>query len=57
MCFRVVERKFAGVVTETTTTRSAVPSGALILPSSVHFASVAASIVALSVLVVVIGFE
>ena len=57
MCFFVVEVKFAGVVTDTTTTRSAVPSGALILPSSVHFASVAASMMALSVWVVVIGFE
>ena len=57
MCFFVVEVKFARLATETTTTRSAVPSGALTLPSSVHFASVAASMMALSVFVVVIGFE
>ncbi len=57
MCFFVVDRKFAGVVTDTTTTRSAVPSGALTLPSSVHFASVAASTSGAVGRVVVIGFE
>ena len=46
MCFFVVDVKLAMVVTEITTTRSAVPSGALTLPSSVHFARVAASMMA-----------
>ncbi len=55
MCFFVVDVKLAMVVTETTTTRSAVPSGALTLPSSVHVARVAASMMAPFVWVVVMG--
>jgi hypothetical protein len=42
------------VATDTTTTRSAVPR-AFTLPSSVHFISVAASMIALLVPLVVIG--
>ena len=57
MCFFVVDVKFARVVTDTTTTRSAVPNGALTLPSSAHFASVAASMMALEVCVVEIGLS
>jgi hypothetical protein len=55
MCFLVVDVKAAWDDTEMTTTRPAVPSGAPTLPSSVHCASVAASMIALGVLVVAKG--